>query len=205
MIRTASALAFAGMASAFVPSQMPSAVRSTHLKMAVDDAEKSVALPFADKPLGLNGELVGDVGFDPFGFAGKGDVFKYREAELKHGRVCMLAMTGILVQEVYQLNENFPSTNFLEALKTAPALGVFQIVLAIAAIELRTSSYEGRVPGDIGFDPLRLSKDGINEKWALMELKHGRLAMIGFLGCLVQQSLTETPILEQTYTWARSL
>ena len=39
---------------------------------------------------------------------------------------------------------------------------------------------------DIGFDPLRLSANGIRENWALSELKHGRLAMIAFLAFVVQ-------------------
>lgn len=41
---------------------------------------------------------------------------------------------------------------------------------------------------DIGFDPLRLSANGIRENWALSELKHGRLAMIAFLAFVVQVS-----------------
>jgi len=170
----------------------------------VDEGPRSQALPFADKPANLNGELVGDVGFDPFKFTDSGDIEKFRKAELKHGRVCMLATTGVIVQELYQLNDNFPSKNFLEAVKTAPALGIFQIVVAIAAIELRTENFEGRVPGDIGFDPLRLAKDGIRDNYALAELKHGRLAMIGFFGMLVQALISDKPILEQTYNWANS-
>jgi len=53
-------------------------------------AERSTALPFADKPKNLNGELVGDAGFDPFKFSDSGDLAKYRAAELKHGRVAMV-------------------------------------------------------------------------------------------------------------------
>jgi len=52
----------------------------------VDEEVRSIALPFAAKPQNLNGELAGDVGFDPFKFSDKGDVAKFRVAELKHGR-----------------------------------------------------------------------------------------------------------------------
>ena len=45
---------------------------------------------------------VGDVGFDPLGFSAIIDMRWLREAELKHGRVCMLAATGMIVQDVYQ-------------------------------------------------------------------------------------------------------
>eukprot|EP00952_Eustigmatos_sp_NYUAD-ZCMA_P006684 28663-Eustigmatos_ZCMA.PRE.1 len=58
----------------------------------VDESVRSTALPFASKPKNLNGELVGDAGFDPFGFSNNGDIAKYRVAELKHGRVAMLAV-----------------------------------------------------------------------------------------------------------------
>ena len=51
----------------------------------VDEEIRSIALPFAAKPQNLNGELAGDVGFDPFKFSDKGDVAKFRVAELKHG------------------------------------------------------------------------------------------------------------------------
>ena len=95
----------------------------------VPDALRSVALPFAAKPKNLNGELVGDFGFDPFKFSDNGDVAKFRQAELKHGRVCMVAVVGVLVQEIFRWNDNFPSKNFLEAIKTAPALGLLQVPL----------------------------------------------------------------------------
>ena len=42
----------------------------------------------------------GDVGFDPLGISNLIDVRWLREAELKHGRVCMLAATGMIVQDV---------------------------------------------------------------------------------------------------------
>ena len=43
---------------------------------------------------------VGDVGFDPLGISSWVDVRWLREAELKHGRICMLAATGMMVQDV---------------------------------------------------------------------------------------------------------
>lgn len=38
------------------------------LRMA-EGEDNSVALPFTPRPVALNGELVGDVGFDPLGFS----------------------------------------------------------------------------------------------------------------------------------------
>lgn len=116
----------------------------------------------------------------------------------------MLAVVGVLVQEVYQWNDAFPSKNFLEALKTAPVLGLVQLFFFLGAFDLSSSKFEGRVPGDVGFDPLRLSADGLRENWQLAELKHGRLAMIAFLAFVVQALISDKPILEQTYEWAKS-
>jgi hypothetical protein len=53
--------------------------------------QMSKALPFMARPVALDGSLVGDVGFDPLGFAkSKDDLLNYREAEIKHARLAML-------------------------------------------------------------------------------------------------------------------
>merc|ERR1712187_1059915 len=39
--------------------------------------------------------------FDPAGFSKSGKIAVYRDAELKHGRVCMLATLGIIVGEKF--------------------------------------------------------------------------------------------------------
>lgn len=35
----------------------------------MSEEDNSIALPFTPRPAALNGELVGDVGFDPLGFS----------------------------------------------------------------------------------------------------------------------------------------
>jgi dihydropteroate synthase len=51
----------------------------------------SQALPFAERPPALDGSMVGDVGFDPLGFAkDQENLVNMREAEIKHGRLAML-------------------------------------------------------------------------------------------------------------------
>jgi hypothetical protein len=50
----------------------------------------------------LDGSLVGDLGFDPVGFAkNKDELFLLREAEIKHGRIAMLAALGWPSSELY--------------------------------------------------------------------------------------------------------
>ena len=54
----------------------------------------------AGRPANLDGTMVGDVGFDPLGFSGWLNLNWAREAEIKHGRVAMLAATGMIVQDL---------------------------------------------------------------------------------------------------------
>jgi hypothetical protein len=85
----------------------------------------------------LNGELVGDVGFDPAGFTVKGDIAQFRRAELKHGRVCMLAVTGALLQEYWSVQgpDFTPAKNIFAALADAPPLGLLQVGLLMQWLE----------------------------------------------------------------------
>ena len=57
---------------------------------------KSKALPFLEQPAHLDGSMAGDVGFDPLGLGSAYNMKWMREAELKHGRICMLAFYGYL-------------------------------------------------------------------------------------------------------------
>ena len=60
-------------------------------------AGKSKAVPFLSAPANLDGSMAGDVGFDPLGFASKGDL---RGEELIVGRVAMLGIAGMVAQEL---------------------------------------------------------------------------------------------------------
>lgn len=66
------------------------------------------------KPSGqLDGTMAGDVGFDPLGLSSIGglgaDLYWMREAELKHGRVAMLATVGVLWCDQVGSVPGFPS------------------------------------------------------------------------------------------------
>ena len=67
--------------------------------------ERSQSLPFLNRPLLLDGSMAGDVGFDPLGLSTIDDLsidlYWLREAEIKHARVAMLAVAGILQVEVF--------------------------------------------------------------------------------------------------------
>ncbi|KAJ1492215.1 light harvesting complex protein 2 precursor [Baffinella frigidus] len=170
--------------------------------------DRSLAMPFLSSPPALDGTMAGDVGFDPLGFSSYFDLKWLREAELKHGRICMLGCLGFLTQEKI----HFPMAGFDEPLATeaffsVPAAGLWQIFFTLGFIEVTTNSAgltpgtmftSGRAPGDIGFDPLNLSMDdSALRRFELAELKHGRLAMIGLGGMLHQMLQTKVPTLAQ--------
>jgi len=159
--------------------------------------------------------------WDPLGFLeGKSEnqIKLYREAELTHGRVAMLASLGFLVGESF--NPLFSGKI------TGPAINHFQqvpgifwstIVFSIALAEgyrltcgwtnpvgtgkgasaeelgpglwLLNDSYS---PGDLGFDPMGLRPTDATEWKARQtkELNNGRLAMLAIAGMVGQELAT---------------
>merc|ERR1712187_40764 len=149
-------------------------------------------LPGVTEPLGF---------FDPAGFSKNAEnVAGYRRAELKHGRVCMLASLGIIVQEVYHPFFDFwqdgPWVSAVASHFSATAAKNFWPAFWIMAAghELATSlrDYDGKEYADYGFDPLGLKPEDPEELLALQnkELNNGRLAMHAAAGAIVQELLT---------------
>jgi hypothetical protein len=89
----------AGDAAAAAPEAAAATVMaSTATPAAAIALPKSEAMPFMDRPEALDGSMPGDIGFDPLGFSTAFEPYYplsyLREAEIKHGRVCMLAWLG---------------------------------------------------------------------------------------------------------------
>merc|ERR1712029_691011 len=92
MLKSLCAAALAASAAAFAPAKVG---RTT---VALNEMSKSI--PFLEVPEKLDGSMVGDMGFDPMGLSDIQTDLRYaRWAELKHGRVCMLAVLGMVWQE----------------------------------------------------------------------------------------------------------
>uniref|UniRef100_A0A6U6J522 Uncharacterized protein n=1 Tax=Odontella aurita TaxID=265563 RepID=A0A6U6J522_9STRA len=162
-MKIAIAALIAGTAAAFAPA--PKAAKTTALNLngwVADESKFCYGLPGALPP-------VGD--FDPLGFtknADLGQIKKYREAELQHGRVAMLAAVGMLVTEepiefhpLFEANNKDigPAIRHLDEVRNAsPAF--FEILgLIIGALELNRalvgwkspdSGTLGRMSGDSG-------------------------------------------------------
>ena len=169
---------------------------------------------FAYGPPGNVNAVGGEpLNFDPAGFLeGKSEleVNRYREAELTHGRVGMLASLGFLVQEKFHplfSGDGGPAIDqipqlpvWLWAVMTAGigAAEAFRISVAFRELDgeklkAETALRPGYVPGQIGFDPLGLAPEDPAE-FKLMqekELAHARLAMIAAAGFLAQEAVTK--------------
>jgi len=160
--------------------------------------------------------------FDPAGLLKTAttveDVRRYREAELTHGRVAMLASLGFVVGE--QL-EDFPAFMNIDGNITGPAINQFQqvqsgfwvpLVIAIGVCEAYRVSVGWARPdssgvnkllpeyemGDLGFDPLGLAPTDpaeLKEK-KTRELNNGRLAMIAIAGFVTQEFVNNTEIFQ---------
>jgi hypothetical protein len=170
-------------------------------------AKPSKALPFLEAPACQSSGLVGaEAGFDPLYLSDFIDIKWLREAELKHGRICMLASTGVMAQEFLAL-PNYPgyTPNAVEAATSVPPEAMLQIVAFMAWFEISTNKGKftmmnmfedpSREPGNLGFDPLKFGENAeTRERLEMAELKNGRLAMIGFSGMLHQIFVTGKPV-----------
>uniref|UniRef100_A0A7S2HLB1 Plastid light harvesting protein n=1 Tax=Helicotheca tamesis TaxID=374047 RepID=A0A7S2HLB1_9STRA len=191
-----------GAAAAFAPSTTQGARSATALN------EKSQALPFLEYPENLKG-YVGDVGFDPFRFSDFVPMDFLREAELKHGRICMLAWLGFVAVDngfrIFPLPEAYEGLTAVtahDALVKQGAMGQLFLWIGVAetisTVAVMQMLYEdsGRKPGDFGLDPvgfLKNKSDAEIERMQLRELKNGRLAMLAFSGVVTQAVLTQGP------------
>ncbi|KAI0565113.1 Light-harvesting complex I polypeptide [Gracilaria domingensis] len=151
----------------------------------------SKAIPFLEAPPKLDGTLAGDSGFDPLYLSNYINLDYARAGELKNGRIAMLATLGILVQEFVHLpGPMFQESNPIKAIYAVPVEGWIQILAFVSVVELATFKATFEKGGDLGFDPLGLGKKGDYKELELKELKNARLAMIAFLGFIIQTIVT---------------
>lgn len=183
---------------------------------------RKTSLAAFETPSELPGVLAPVGFFDPAGFAEKADaktMKRYREAELAHGRVSMLAVLGFLVGEYVE-----GSSFLFDAQITGPAISHLAqvpvgfwvaLTIAIGASEQKRLVTgwvdpadvpvaqpgllrDDYTPGDIGFDPLGLCPEDPEDLKIMQtkELQNGRLAMLAAAGFLAQELVNGKGILE---------
>lgn len=159
---------------------------------------KAKSLPFMESPAHLEG-MVGNAGFDPLGLSTPQNIKWMREAELKHGRACMLAWTGYVAVD---LGLRFPGEKYANLTSftahDATQYELFLLLLWVGTFETigfkqiygMMDGTDDRDAGDFGFDPLGLLP-GNEEKYKLAELTHGRAAMLAFSAVVTQSALPQ--------------
>lgn len=191
-MKTAVLFSLIASAAAFAPSK--DVARSSALNMAFEDELG------AQPPLGF---------FDPLGIVADGDVSKFerlRYVEIKHGRICMLAVVGYLVTEAgirLPGNIDYAGTKFadipsgFDALSAIPEAGLNQLVAFVGFLELfvmRDIPGTGNEHiGDFRNGALDYGWDTFDEETKLkkraIELNQGRAAQMGILALMVHEKL----------------
>jgi light-harvesting complex I chlorophyll a/b binding protein 4 len=160
------------------------------------------SMPGITSPLGF---------FDPLGFSGndasEGKIKFYREVELKHGRVAMLATVGFVVGEhwhplwggsidvpSYIAFQETPLQTFL------PGVALLVAIHEVLSVFTFNSPFGGELwsirsdyaNGDLGWDPLGLkpSDPAALKDMQTKEINNGRAAMIGIVGMISQELAT---------------
>merc|ERR1712048_441259 len=187
-------------------SRLDAVVQATARRTVAKSVKGKKAASDDGNEYGLPGVLPPLNWFDPAGFTTDIDKEKllfYREAEIKHGRICMSASLGFLVAEKYHpLYGGDLDVPSVFAGKDA-RLQSFWAALFLAAGIVESFSTgkadwqsgtleEGVEPGDVGYDPLGLLPSDPEELEEIQnkEILNGRFAMISLLGMVAEELVT---------------
>jgi len=174
-------------------------------------AKKAEVLPGVNPPFGF---------WDPWGIstnAPDAEIYFWRECELKHGRLGMIASLGVIAGETFSplfgAEPGIPAAYAIES-TTNP---IFWVITLIEVSRLDQESLEifgsierfeqeykkqkwtltsGRIPGDYGFDPLGLKPKKPEDLKVMQEreINNGRLGMIAAVGMLQGELITGQPL-----------
>jgi len=155
---------------------------------------KLESMPGATAPLSANGP------WDPLGLTvdiPAGLLYFYREAELKNGRLAMLAFLSIVLTDKLGVHPFYSGPAYVSAIQNHDVIDPFPVnfwtglAVACGFAELFAYPDRSKAPGDLGFDPLGLKPKSEKELLEVQnkELNNGRLAMIAMAGIYAQESL----------------
>ena len=207
------------MALSLVNTQLAFAMRAPLSNLRMQEAAAVTTEPVIEEPPapfdgptfaktlpGITGPL--DF-FDPAGFCSQeriteGKIRFYREVELKHGRVAMLAAFGFLVAEQFHplFGGEIDVPSYI-AFQETPLQTFWPAVVFVISIFEVFSVFTFQNPvgsqpwtisldheaGDFGWDPLGLKPTDAAElkEMQTKELNNGRLAMIAIIGMMGQE------------------
>jgi len=183
----------------------------------------STALPFLKCPPTLDGAMAADFGFDPLGFADSYEnLNKYREAEVKHGRLAMLAAAGWPLSELWDAKiarflDLEPALNAdgrvpsvlnggLGRVSVAYWIGVVALAAALDAYgTFFASKRDGYTPGDFGLRGFYPEDVKGQNRMRLAEIKHGRLAMVAITAFAAQEFVSHSAVVDHAALFFRPI
>jgi len=149
--------------------------------------------------------------FDPLGMLDGADQERFdrlRYVEVKHGRICMLAVLGQITTKAGIFlpgTIDYAGTKFsdiptgIAAIAKVPAAGIAQIVAFIGLLELfvmkdsANGAAPGEFPGDFRNGFIDFGWDSLSEEEKVtkraIELNNGRAAQMGILALMVHEQL----------------
>jgi len=145
--------------------------------------------------------LAGDAGFDPLEFADTPDALAwYREAEIKHARLAMLAAFGWPLSELTNfgglLNGDGRAPSILNGGlgEVSPAYWALCVAAAIfwegKGLDKQFGKKADYLPGMLGVDPLGMDSPAFREA----EILNGRVAMVAITAFALEEAITKAPI-----------
>jgi len=203
----------AAAASRSVPPRLVEGGEGDLELVRLDDDDDEMAPPspppFSCESLAGISEPLGF--FDPVGFskdASEGRIRFYREVELKHGRVAMLAALGFPLAETFHplFGGDIDVPSYV-AFQETPLQTFWPLIIGLISVFEVFSIFSFNSPidggemwsirtdyesGDLGFDPMRLKPESAEEfkEMQTKELNNGRWAMIAMSGMVAQELVT---------------
>ena len=175
--------------AAFAPSGRLNA-KSSSIQMKYENALG------AQPPLGF---------FDPLGYLKDADdatFNQYRNCELKHGRIAMLAVLGHIVTTKgdrlpgdIAFGVPFSSIKAgLAAFNDIPLAGLMQLFFFIGLLEAGFSTVQGDIEAACVKEMKRLGwSEKVQQQKAAIELNNGRAAQMGILGLVTHELINNDP------------